>query len=1038
MLGLITYEGILALTHQRLHNFNIALTRKIKSGRAVNDVDKQIRSLAASAADLMTRPPSIGADPDARPLASGLSRFAALGAAGFNITRYAAYFAPGQRWLADTMRRGNPDPDREMVLARSTDFLLRFWNSVQGQIPADHPEDLDKMRAYVLGHACAIAGDVVSAPFFNALEMQPGTPALRKLSIDEIANTLDLLAAQKLFRHPDARNRTWSEWFPAANEIPSQFYDAYKTALEGAYGAGARRTGSHAFEQSRSHEEPPLRGDLIRDGYSSFRSVLEHNYAWSMGDWALATVWIFIPPLICLPVAAALPQGKQLFIDPTLAGADKEKAWFQLLTLPLAASALFPIVYAIYLLAHSYLGAAPDAILGLVVSIVNLIAAVFYFSTLGSDVSAAVRWLLFFIVPLAGLLVHTIYVFARGTTDPQRRLLALGSLLPVVTSIVFVLAYAIFLRFAVQGLQQDGAGSGAFWGLFILWLAILVTAWLILSWRLSLQRVPDATQTSVALSGNLLLRLFDQATLFTDPSHHNSTIADQFFPTNRRPLLKLWWEGPKPLFIRSDRSSLVFSKNANGGQPDDQTVLAPIAPLKAVTYGQFLTRAVKDDAGNFTGKLKTELVDAADLDYELPAGETFSDHGDDKTTQADHDTEAAKFRPLPTTRDQAYVLFHAPRGRLATFFGKAGPFLADDAPAAALNGAGTISSAGTIVTGIGTTFWTFFRPGDVIATLPPNPVQARVIVSIQSDTQLTTVTPFAPVLPAPAVRTFQRRGRDRTSDVPGTGTINGMTGVVAAAPPALATGANVPSTAIAGAGGTVFDQFFMPGDTIRALPVNPVAGGPAFPSEERTVASVASPNQLTVDVPFSSLVGLATPYQRVGNLTRQGLAYVADGDDFLFTGASLMDRAADLGILLTMGFTSHLLDEGDRTPLATGTAGGLNKAYQVLRNWNLDERRVNEWRMLVVGNAVTEKAGTPAHGDPMQPDFPSGWSTPAADAEPVTRQLGWIPLLHKWAEVARRPGVDSSARNSFLPGDPTNRNLSRAMAFLLDLPDPGA
>lgn len=454
---MITYEGIVALTHQRLHNFQVALSRKIRSGKAVNDVDKQILFLAGRAADLMTRPPSIGADPDARPLASGLSRFAALGAAGFNITRYAAYFAPCQRWLADTMRRGNPDPDREMVLARSTDFLLRFWNSVQGQIPADHPEDLDKMRAYVLGHACAIAGDVVSAPFFNALEMQPGTPALRKLSIDEIANTLDLLAAQKLFRHSDARNRTWSEWFPAANEIPSQFYDAYKTALEGAYGAGARRTGSHAFEQSRSHEEPPLRADLIRDGYASFRSVLEHNYAWSMGDWALATVWIFIPPLICLPVAAALPQGKRLFIDSTLGGSDKEKAWFQLLTLPLAASALFPIVYAIYLMAHSYLGAAPDAILGLVVSIVNLIAAVFYFSTLGADVSAAVRWLLFFIVPVAGLLVHTIYVFARGTTDPQRRLLALGSLLPVVTAIVFVLAYAIFLRFAAQGLQQDGA-----------------------------------------------------------------------------------------------------------------------------------------------------------------------------------------------------------------------------------------------------------------------------------------------------------------------------------------------------------------------------------------------------------------------------------------------------------------------------------------------------------------------------------------------------------------------------------------------------
>ena len=54
-----------------------------------------------------------------------------------------------------------------------------------------------------------------------------------------------------------------------------------------------------------------------------------------------------------------------------------------------------------------------------------------------------------------------------------------------------------------------------------------------------------------------------------------------------------------------------------------------------------------------------------------------------------------------------------------------------------------------------------------------------------------------------------------------------------------------------------------------------------------------------------------------------------------------------------------------------------DKVYQVFRNWNLDRRRVNEWRMLVAGGAVSEKDGHPEKWDPamLKPPDPDTWTT---------------------------------------------------------------
>jgi zinc dependent phospholipase C len=172
-----------------------------------------------------------------------------------------------------------------------------------------------------------------------------------------------------------------------------------------------------------------------------------------------------------------------------------------------------------------------------------------------------------------------------------------------------------------------------------------------------------------------------------------------------------------------------------------------------------------------------------------------------------------------------------------------------------------------------------------------------------------------------------------------------------------------------------------------------------------------------------------------------------DDDGFLFVhdplaggdGATVMDLAADFSALLMLGGASHLLPAADR---AVAGASPVAAIQQVFRNWSLDRRRVNEWRLLVAGGALSEKGAAPGGVDPLMPAAtPAGWTSPLAgdalaEGERTARAVGWVPLLRKWQDAARRPGVDVTADQPLDPNDPSRRALSRALAFLLDMPDP--
>ena len=188
---------------------------------------------------------------------------------------------------------------------------------------------------------------------------------------------------------------------------------------------------------------------------------------------------------------------------------------------------------------------------------------------------------------------------------------------------------------------------------------------------------------------------------------------------------------------------------------------------------------------------------------------------------------------------------------------------------------------------------------------------------------------------------------------------------------------------------------------------------------------------------------------------------------------SALGLAADLAVLLCMGAAPSLAGSAGGTggaapaevqgPLkAADRAGGapladLQPVYQVFRQWNLDERRVNEWRQLVHGGAAGDQPD-PAHADaamrpnpqPGAPRYENAAMSPpppppAPSPEAIARAMGWVPLWRAWSRMAADVTADTSstAPMHYTPAvaladgtdfQPTNSDLTNAIRFLLDLP----
>lgn len=588
------------------------------------------------------------------------------------------------------------------------------------------------------------------------------------------------------------------------------------------------------------------------------------------------------------------------------------------------------------------------------------------------------------------------------------------------------------------------------------------------------------------------VQLFDETMLSAcGPPSDVASPAARFFPPGRRPLLKLWWgEGDAPtLLVFRGRLEFAFGATV-------RKVYAPSAPTRLAEFATLLEHAVKNAANETGLTASPFYPDQAEFDdCVLPPGVLFSDHGDTEATQLGHDRVSATPLPVGTDQGSAFVLYAAPRTPKAVRYSREGPIGAAAARQVSIRGVGTLTSnpARTVLTktaggelsmpalfapvdfveapfgvpgaprrrvvsvdsdtqitvapafpaalvGVAygrvivtaaagtlsshdsphanivktgganaTRLTTLFRPGDVVeAPFGTDGAPRRVVVSVDSDEQMTVSAPFPAALLNVA---FGRlvRGRGEDEFVPATWRVAaGVSTNLAEAPLAP--------------GGELLAGKFRPGDRIELTP----AAGPA---QTTVVTEVFSDTEMRLAV---QLDPGPMRFRRLGGEDETLHRYTATIDDTLLSGRALMNEAADLAVMLCLGMTTHLLPPAQLDRRTVGGNTSLAPVYQMFRNWNLDRRRVNEWKMLVLGGAVSEKAG-----DPDDPDFamgavPPGWHSSTPEGEATANRIGWIPAFRRWMDMAGRPDVDVAAGDSFRAGTASNFELSEAMAFLLD------
>jgi hypothetical protein len=178
-----------------------------------------------------------------------------------------------------------------------------------------------------------------------------------------------------------------------------------------------------------------------------------------------------------------------------------------------------------------------------------------------------------------------------------------------------------------------------------------------------------------------------------------------------------------------------------------------------------------------------------------------------------------------------------------------------------------------------------------------------------------------------------------------------------------------------------------------------------------------------------------------GNLDPFPVVPKADLADIESSG---LGNAADLAALLALAAAPSLAPVQVADALPALPDVHVHEVVRVFRKWNLDERRLDEWRTLVAGGAPVDPPSEEA-ADPLARDVITDPGHPHPAGAPVAAAMGWVPLWRAWLRMAGDPLADSGAATAH--GDtpvvtmpdgvrrPTNAELTDGIRFLFDLGD---
>jgi hypothetical protein len=663
------------LAYKRLVDAVEALQRKIVSdvfdvgffagaeNVRINPTERRVLGLARAAQAMFEAGPK--ADlldaPHALQVGQGLSRFAILGSAGFELAGYADVFAPGGAWVPNAIRRGTPDPNLSRVVVGTTQLAVRAGEL--GRAETTDAQERARIQAFSMGLLSSVAYGVTASPVLRGLQAKRTKREWSRHSPPGDVTAAEARVLRELLGGTGAAAR-WQSWWPATSDVPDALFTGFVKALEEAYGLTANRPRGFADFEDGFDAGDPLSAVRLRNGYSILRQDAASS-AWSWPAWYFVLSPLLVMPSIGLIIARELPHAGAFFhADASL----DEASFFELLTLGIGLGALPTAGYSIFLWTQipEHTGTFVTALLLFIAR-----AALVVGGLAAGDASPLVRWLALFL-PLVGTDVYAAIraVVANANDRPGDAFVYFLNTFPALTAIQLLL-FAGLMK--LVGVDSDLA----FWLLWALFtLLLLLALGLPLSWALSrsggyasffMRDRPDGFPLLGTLADagtpddvSALALLFDESGLWHDPNVPAPTLADLRYPSGPRALIRVWWEGDGDLTIAHDDHK-VSLKHGSDAAVD---VLLPPGKLKAA-----------DIAGRVQGALagvKAEVVGPDDPAYDLPFPHTISDPGDPLPTLDDHEKHKGDFVAVGKSKGDAYLLRHTPRVELVTSFGDLG------------------------------------------------------------------------------------------------------------------------------------------------------------------------------------------------------------------------------------------------------------------------------------------------------------------------------------------------------------------------------
>ncbi len=628
----------------------------------VNAAERQVLGLARAAQAMFEAGPK--ADlldaPHRLQVGQGLSRFAVLGSAGFELAGYADVFAPGGAWAPNAIRRGTPDPNMSRVVVGTTQLAVRAGEL--GLAETANADERSRIQAFSMGLLSSVAYGAVASPVLRGLQAKRTKREWSRHSPAGDVTAAESRVLRELLGGTGAAGR-WQSWWPPTHDVPDALFTGFVKALEEAYGLSANRPRGFADFEDGFVAGDPLSAVRLREGYSILRQDAASS-AWSWPHWYLVLTPLLVMPSIGLIIARELPHAGAFFHG----GSLDEASFFELLTLGMGLGALPTFGYSMYLWSQI----AEHR--GTFVTSLVLFLARAVLVPLGlaeGDASALVRWLVLFL-PLVGTDIFAAIraIVARGEHRPGDAFVYFLNTLPALTAVQLLLFAGLMKLVGVDS-------NEAFWLLWALFtLLMLLALGLPLSWALSrsggyatffMRDRPDGFPLLSSLGDAgapddvaALALLFDESGLWHDPSVPVPTLADLRYPSGPRALVRIWWTGDGELQIAHDDHKVSLKHGSD--VPVD--IVLPPGKLTAADIAAPLQAAL---AG-----VSAEVVGPGDPAYDLPFPHTLADPGDGFPTLEEHEAHKGDFVPVGKSRDKAYLLRHAPRVELVTSYGDLG------------------------------------------------------------------------------------------------------------------------------------------------------------------------------------------------------------------------------------------------------------------------------------------------------------------------------------------------------------------------------